>query len=287
MSFKPTLYLQPGDLIYVTTAVGAAVLVLMILSYALRNISKIPHSEFDLPERMADIFIASIFFLWTLPLLLVLSILIKLTSPGPVFVRGTKCGIRWGLGNKPFRAWKFRTMKIWEEPKPFTYTPIAKDKRLTAIGRVLKKTGLDELPQLINVLVGDMSIFGPKPIFPEEALKIKERFPYRFTVKPGLISVWHLEPHLDLIHRRVIKVIDSEGNFAKEEEYVSRMTLLFNMKLFLRFTVTFLARFFLRLEESKLEKPEETDVVTQQLVWNLLFLTLTLSPILPIIFLLR
>lgn len=109
-------------------------------------------------KRLFDVLLSFLVLLLIWPIILFVAIAIKLTSPGPVFYRG----IRTGLYGLPFRILKFRTMVVDAEKLggPTTGT---NDKRVTAIGAFLRKTKLDELPQFINVLKGDMSLVGPRP----------------------------------------------------------------------------------------------------------------------------
>ena len=109
-------------------------------------------------KRAFDL-VFSLIGLWVLsPLLLLIAILIKLDSPGPVFYKGS----RVGLGGHLFKMFKFRTMVINADKIGGSSTP-DDDPRLTRMGRILRKYKLDELPQLINVLIGDMSFVGPRP----------------------------------------------------------------------------------------------------------------------------
>ena len=109
-------------------------------------------------KRLFDIIFSFLGIVILFPILIVISILVKLVSPGPVFYRGERIG-RFG---KPFRVYKFRTMVVDAEEKGGPSTA-ADDPRLTKIGNFLKKYQLDELPQLINVLIGEMSLVGPRP----------------------------------------------------------------------------------------------------------------------------
>ncbi len=126
--------------------------------------------------------ISGIFLLLLSPLLLLISILIKLEDGGRVlFVQ-----YRLGKDRIPFKIYKFRTMKEnHDNPEIRAYLG---DNRITRIGAVLRKTSLDELPQLFNILKGEMAIIGPRPVLPEEAKAAEGEFPYekRFSCLPGL-----------------------------------------------------------------------------------------------------
>jgi len=119
------------------------------------------------------------------PLLLLIAALIKLTSTGPVFFRQT----RHGMGGDPIEILKFRTMVVHSEPGRQVTQATPNDERVTAIGRWLRRTSLDELPQLFNVLKGEMSLVGPRPHAVEHNELYKSRIPrymLRHKVKPGL-----------------------------------------------------------------------------------------------------
>jgi len=151
------------------------------------NIRNVPLSNFSnrLIKRLVDLFGATIaLIIFAIPMLLV-AIIIKLTSPGPVIFSQ----IRIGKHNKEFKMYKFRSMEVQpdnEEKKAWT-TP--KDPRVTGFGKFIRKTSLDELPQLFNVLKGDMSLVGPRPERPYFVEKFKEEIP-RYMIKhqvaPGL-----------------------------------------------------------------------------------------------------
>ncbi|MFN7095510.1 MAG: sugar transferase [Burkholderiales bacterium] len=115
-----------------------------------------------LTKRILDVIVAVLGLVILAPVLLLIGLLIKLTSPGPVFFRQE----RVGLNAKVFAIHKFRTMTMDAPLKGLNLT-VGKDKRITPIGRMLRKTKLDELPQLIDVLVGNMSLVGPRPEVPE------------------------------------------------------------------------------------------------------------------------
>jgi lipopolysaccharide/colanic/teichoic acid biosynthesis glycosyltransferase len=123
------------------------------------------------------------------PLLLGLAVLIKLTSPGPVFYRG----LRAGRGGRSFRIFKFRSMVVDAEKLGGSSTA-DRDPRITWIGGLMRRFKLDELPQLINVLVGDMSLVGPRPEVPRYVEMYRGEEREILTVRPGITdwaSVWN------------------------------------------------------------------------------------------------
>jgi exopolysaccharide production protein ExoY len=152
-------------------------------------------------KRIFDLGCASILLLITAPVWMVTSILIGITSRGPVLFRQK----RLGQGGKPFTVVKFRTMRCDAEQvlkrSPELYKrylannyklPVGEDPRLTAIGGSLRALSIDELPQLINVLKGEMSLVGPRPIVPDEIEKYGEFAPLFLSVKPGMTGHWQV-----------------------------------------------------------------------------------------------
>ena len=136
-------------------------------------------------KRIVDI-VGSLFgIILTSPVMLVCAILVKVTSPGPVIFKQE----RVGLHNKPFYMYKFRSMAVQsvkEEKKAWT---VRNDPRVTGVGKILRRTSLDELPQLFNILKGDMSLVGPRPERPLFVEKFKEEIPrymVKHQVRPGL-----------------------------------------------------------------------------------------------------
>jgi sugar transferase (PEP-CTERM system associated) len=129
--------------------------------------------------------IAFIAFLITLPVMLIVAIIVRLTSPGPILHRQ----VRVGLHDRPFTVLKFRSMYKDAEARTGAVWAKKNDPRITPVGRWLRRLRLDELPQLINVLRGDMSIVGPRPERPEFVKTLSEQIPYyrqRHCVKPGI-----------------------------------------------------------------------------------------------------
>ena len=135
-------------------------------------------------KRLFDLFLAITGLLITGPLMLLIGILIRATSPGPIFFRQ----IRVGRHEKYFRIYKFRTM-VQEAEKLGTSVTTQTDPRITPLGRFLRNTKLDELPQLINVLKGDMSIVGPRPDVPEIVAAYTPEMRKIFNIRPGVTSL--------------------------------------------------------------------------------------------------
>lgn len=134
-------------------------------------------------KRTLDIMAAAMLLIALSPLLAIIGILIRTTSPGRAIYRQ----VRLGYGGRPFTMYKFRSMVTGAEAGGVYST--ADDPRVTAIGRWIRATSVDELPQLWNVLVGDMSFIGPRPVLPHHPKPLDEYTPAearRFKVRPGL-----------------------------------------------------------------------------------------------------
>jgi exopolysaccharide biosynthesis polyprenyl glycosylphosphotransferase len=154
-----------------------------------------------LGKRILDVVGGAVLLVLLSPLFVVVTAFVKLTSPGPVFFLQQ----RLGKEGKRFHLYKFRTMRADAEEilcsTPYLYEkyvannyklPESEDPRITPVGRFLRKTSLDELPQLLNVLKGDMSLVGPRPIVPPEVEKYGDYAPLFLSVKPGLTGTWQV-----------------------------------------------------------------------------------------------
>jgi exopolysaccharide biosynthesis polyprenyl glycosylphosphotransferase len=136
-------------------------------------------------KRAFDVVVALAALVVTAPILLAAAIAIRLDSKGPVFFRQTRAG----RFLKPFQIFKLRTMVEGAERETGAVFASRADMRITRVGHLLRRTRIDELPQFLNVLIGDMSVVGPRPERPEFLDEISERFPYfrvRSAFKPGV-----------------------------------------------------------------------------------------------------
>ena len=136
-------------------------------------------------KRLLDLAAATVGLVFAIPLMLLTALAVRLDSPGPVFFRQE----RLGRGGKPFTLWKLRSMVTDAEAQSGAVWAVEGDPRITRVGRFIRKTRLDELPQLWNVLVGDMSLVGPRPereMFVKQLLETCPFYEQRLVVRPGL-----------------------------------------------------------------------------------------------------
>jgi exopolysaccharide biosynthesis polyprenyl glycosylphosphotransferase len=138
----------------------------------------------ELRRRAFDLVIAVVALVLVLPVLLAIAVAIRIDSPGPILFRQT----RGGIDGRPFRMYKFRTMTVTENDVAITQVTRG-DPRITWVGRRLRQTSLDELPQLLNVIRGEMSLVGPRPHALQHDIefgKIIDGYALRSRVKPGI-----------------------------------------------------------------------------------------------------
>jgi len=131
-------------------------------------------------KRSVDLLFSAVGLILISPMLLLIALVIKVDSPGPVFYRGVRSG-RYG---KPFRIWKFRTMLVGSES--LGGTTAKDDPRVTRVGKFLRRCKFDELPQLMNVLTGDMSLVGPRPELEEHTAAYEGEEKLILSVRPGI-----------------------------------------------------------------------------------------------------
>jgi len=179
-------------------------------------------------KRIIDVVVSALALAVVWPALAVIAILIRRESPGPALFRQERAGRRM----KPFAMYKFRTMRT--DADPFGASPqSAEDARLTPLGRRLRESSLDELPQLWNVLKGDMSLVGPRPLYMAQAREFTERERRRLQVRPGLTGLAQIQGRGEVPHKEKLEI---------DVQYVERQGLGLDLKILWRS----FARFFCR-----------------------------------------
>jgi lipopolysaccharide/colanic/teichoic acid biosynthesis glycosyltransferase len=186
---------------------------------------------YRLIKRLFDIVAALIGLTMLAPLFPFIVLLIKLETDGPIFFKQERVG---KLGQL-FNCYKFRSMEVGAEERKdeLSYLneatgaafKIKDDPRITGVGRFLRQSSLDEFPQLINVLKGEMSIVGPRPQIPAEVLQYQPRHALRLLVKPGLTCLWQISGRSQL---------DFEEWMALDREYVGQRSLRFDFLILFR-----------------------------------------------------
>ena len=189
-------------------------------------------------KRVLDITIATLVLLVTAPFLGLIALAVKLDSPGPVlFIQE-----RVGKEGRRFRIFKFRTMQVNNnsaiheqhiaqliaenaEPKPGESLKLQDDPRITPLGRFLRRTSLDELPQFVNVLRGDMSVVGPRPDVPYAVAAYPPWYHDRFRAMPGITGYWQVEARNRVSYEQMIRM---------DIEYYYRQSLWMDLLLILK-----------------------------------------------------
>ena len=182
-------------------------------------------------KRVLDVVGAALGLLLLTALLLIVAVLIRIESPGPVFFAQTRIGRR----ENPFRCWKFRSMTIDAEQRKAelmarnempggTTFKMKHDPRITRVGRFIRKASIDELPQLWNVLIGEMSLVGPRPPVPAEVARYSAVDRQRLSVKPGITCTWQVTGRSDIPFREQV---------ALDLRYIQERSLLLDIRLLL------------------------------------------------------
>jgi lipopolysaccharide/colanic/teichoic acid biosynthesis glycosyltransferase len=187
-------------------------------------------------KRVLDVGVASSALVVLAPLLALVAILIKRDSSGPIFFRQ----VRMGTNEKPFRIFKFRTMVVDADERKEDFAHLNKylrdgedtrmfkipdDPRVTGIGRFLRRYALDEIPQLINVFVGQMSLVGPRPLILEEDQHVEKWARQRLSLKPGVTGPWQVLGRNDIPFEEMVKL---------DYLYVTSWSLFNDVKLIFR-----------------------------------------------------
>jgi exopolysaccharide biosynthesis polyprenyl glycosylphosphotransferase len=185
-----------------------------------------------LVKRLFDIVAAAILLVLLLPVFTGVALLIRLESPGPVLFRQTRVG-RWG---QLFTMWKFRSMYIDAEERKAALMAqnemaggvifkMKDDPRVTRVGRFIRKTSIDELPQLWNVLVGDMSLVGPRPPVPSEVDQYSLSDRRRLEVIPGITCIWQISGRSEIPFDQQVEL---------DVQYIESQSLATDIKILLK-----------------------------------------------------
>ncbi len=186
-------------------------------------------------KRGLDLLLAVPTFLFILPLLAFIALIIRLESRGPVIFEHTRCG----RGGKAFTCYKFRTMKTgapdqlqdllannpaaaeeWAQSQK-----LKSDPRVTRFGAFLRKTSLDELPQLINIIAGDMSVIGPRPVTFDELPRYGSKLAYYMAARPGVTGLWQVNGRNSLSYQQRV---------AYDAEYAKKWSLFKDFKIMIK-----------------------------------------------------
>lgn len=204
-------------------------------------------------KRALDVVLSATLLIVGSPFLIAIWVAIRLTSPGPAIFRQA----RLGRDQRPFTMFKFRTMRYGCDdeihrayvsqqlgesidrsedaapPGPTQFYKLASDPRVTPLGNWLRRSSLDELPQLVNVLLGEMSLVGPRPVLAWEAKLFDETELLRFVVAPGMTGLWQVSGRSRLPMRKALEL---------DVEYVARQSMAFDLMLLARTVPALLRR---------------------------------------------
>jgi lipopolysaccharide/colanic/teichoic acid biosynthesis glycosyltransferase len=208
---------------------------------SIRSWTPADHAQREKARRALNVVVAAIGIVATAPLMAFIAVAIRLTSRGPVIYCQTRIGIdrrrhfggnhrrKVDYGGQPFTIYKFRTMTASGNQQECWAAP--GDSRTTALGRVLRKYRLDELPQLFNVLKGDMNVVGPRPEQPTIFASLREQipaYPVRQRVRPGITGWAQINQHYDTC------LEDVRRKVTYDLEYVGRSSLMEDLRIMLR-----------------------------------------------------
>lgn len=188
-------------------------------------------------KRLFDLLMSIVLIIIISPLLILISLLIKLTSQGSIIFKQK----RVGKDEKEFVIYKFRTMVKDAENKGSGYRVLKNDNRITKIGKILRKTSLDELPQLFNVLKGDMSLVGPRPTLKFIAEEYDEYQKNRFNMKPGITGLAQINGRQKLNWEEKIKY---------DLEYIKNYSFYLDIKILFK-------TFFVLLKSEDIHKEKD------------------------------
>ncbi len=199
--------------------------------------------EYRVIKRAMDLVLGSLLFIFSLPVMLITVLAIKLDSKGPIFPEVPQ---RVGRGGKLFSLLKFRSMinnahsllrtdpkfkKLLEEYKKDSYK-LREDPRITKVGKFIRKYSVDEIPQFVNVIEGDMSVVGPRPYYPDELKEQQKKYPATrkhakkmLEVKPGITGLWQVSGRSD---------VNFDERITLDAEYAEKKSIWLDIKILLK-----------------------------------------------------
>ncbi len=199
-----------------------------------------PH-EREGARRVVNVVVAAIGLVVAAPVMLLVAIAVKLSSRGPVFYTQTRIGLdmrtsnggnhrrRVDLGGRPFKLYKFRTMRVADDRDPAQVWASPDDPRVTPIGKFLRVTRLDELPQLWNVLLGQMNVVGPRPEQPQIFQTLREEvtsYSLRQRVRPGITGRAQIELHYDTCVDDVRKKVAADLKYIESQSVAEDLRIM-------------------------------------------------------------
>jgi len=202
---------EPGTLILLLSGIGG-----LIVRFAQKSFKKF--------KRALDYFLAILGLAIVSPVVILAALMIKLNSPGPIIYRQNRVGKK----GKVFKIYKLRTMRIDAEKYTGAVWARKNDSRVTSVGRFLRKTHVDEIPQLINVIKGEMSIVGPRPERPEMVRDLKKvicDYERRLDVKPGITGL------AQVLHKYDETIDDVRKKVKYDLLYINKMCLWIEMRI--------------------------------------------------------
>ena len=195
--------------------------------------NQLPRFQYQVVKRGIDILLVAVSLPFCVPLGILLAFIVRCSSPGPIFYRE----YRLGQYGKPFCIWKFRSMYVKEEwPQRIQQAKHVgiehnrlnkhpSDPRITPVGRLLRRLSLDEIPQLINVLKGEMALIGPRPIVDAERKLYGHGFHYYCMVRPGLSGLWQVSGR---------SRVSYEKRVLLDCQYVREWSLMLDAAIFIK-----------------------------------------------------
>lgn len=199
-----------------------------------------PHAR-ERARRVLNVVVAAVGLILAAPIMALVAIAIKIFDPGPIFYRQTRVGLclrntqggnfrrKQDIGGKPFTIYKFRTMRVARPGEEVQVWASVDDPRITKLGKFLRKTRLDEIPQLYNVLIGDMNVVGPRPEQPEIFQSLREeveKYPLRQRVRPGITGRAQITLQYDSCIEDVKKKVEADLEYIRTQSLAEDLRIM-------------------------------------------------------------